>query len=381
MVKDGTIQSVQPFGDYCGSLSSVRDLGNGAIVPGLINTHTHLEFSDLEQPLGEPGIRFTDWIRLIVKCRNDSHSNVLGTKRSAIQKGLTETISSGVAAVGEIATLPFDIDDYASNRELKQLLFLEQLGSDEKTFLEKRHELDGFLDSPQTLDTNCARHASAHAPYSCHPDLVNQICNQAFSLNRVVAMHLAETREERELLENQTGEFVQLLKDFGVWNPSAFQSRSVLSILNKLSVGRSLVIHGNYLKQHELDFISQQKERMTVVYCPRTHQFFDHEDYPLGQMLERNIRVALGTDSRASNPDLNLFQEMKTISSLFPDLSTTEILQMGTLNGAVAIGLDKQLGTLTPNKSAALSFVAGPSGETHVNDWLFYPSANSSRVH
>ena len=383
-IQNGSIQTVDSFSKFSGLASLVTDLGDGAIIPGLINAHTHLEFSDLEKPLGQPGIKFTDWIRLIVKSRIDSNAAPTDNKHRAIVQGLNETVDSGVVAVGEIATMPFELKDYASKRQIATLCFLEQLGSDPATFSDKRLELENFL-SAQTVGKTTGNAsfefgASAHAPYSCPPALVNQICDQAFSQDRIVAMHLAETLQEREFLEFQAGEFVELLKDFGAWNPAVSPVRSVLSILKKLSKGRSLVIHGNYLQPEELDFVSQHQARMTIVFCPRTHRFFGHDKYPLDQMRQRSIRVAIGTDSRASNPDLNLFEEMKLIAKSFPALPIEQILQMGTLNGAIGLGLNHRLGTLSPQKSAAFGFVAGPASDEHVNHWLLAEPTTCQRI-
>ncbi len=162
------------------------------------------------------------------------------------------------------------------------------------------------------------------------------MCSLAKTKQKPVAMHVAETREEIELIQNRSGGFVDLLQDFGVWNPNPDEAyQAILQILQSLSQApQSLVVHGNYLVDSELDFIANHRESMSVVFCPRTHQYFKHEPYPLQNMLRRGICVALGTDSRASNPDLNLFEELKLVAHLFDDLQPERILKLGTVNGA-----------------------------------------------
>ncbi|HZN34991.1 MAG TPA: amidohydrolase family protein, partial [Pirellulaceae bacterium] len=179
-----------------------------------------------------------------------------------------------------------------------------------------------------------------------------------------VAMHLAETREELELLESHSGPLVEMLGSLGAWQPTAL-SRGLrpLDYLRTLATAhRALVIHGNYLAADEIEFAAAHRDRMSVVYCPRTHAFFRHEPYPLAKMRDAGVRVAVGTDSRASNPDLNLWSELRHIAEHHRGVSPDEILRMGTLAGAEALGLDGDLGSITPGKSARLVMASLPAG-------------------
>ena len=362
--------------------AQILDLGDGAIIPGLVNAHTHLEFSDLEQPLGQPGISFTDWIRKIVGRRNESNqeSDLGGQtnkKSRAIKLGIEESRASGVWAIGEISTLPYQRSQYQGLRSnMTMLCFLEQLGRDETTFNQKRIELEKFLQQPSPTD-NTAVHfgCSPHAPYSVAPGLLNQMCRQSVAAGRPVAMHLAETLIERELIEHQTGEFVALLQDYGVWNPDSFNNGlSIAETIEVLaSAPRSLIVHGNYLSDTELDIVAGNSDRQSIVFCPRTHDFFRHSVYPLEKMLERNINVCLGTDSRASNPDLDLFKEAKHVASSFSQLDPKLIFKMATLGGAIALGINHSHGNLAVGKTLALSFVSHPNAATDQSpfEWMF----------
>jgi len=91
---------------------------------------------------------------------------------------------------------------------------------------------------------------------------------------------------------------------------------------------------------------------MSIVFCPRTHAYFQHARYPLEEMLERGINVAVGTDSRASNPDLDLGQELIEIHRRYPEVASETILEMGTANGARALGLDESFGGLVQGQAA-----------------------------
>ncbi len=168
-------------------------------------------------------------------------------------------------------------------------------------------------------------------------------------------MHIAESREELELLRDNAGPFRQLLEDRSMWDPAAVPSGSrPLDYLQMLAdAPRSLVIHGNYLDDEELQFLSARREKMSLVYCPRTHTFFLHSPYPLCRALELGIRVALGTDSRASNLDLDLLADMQFVARSHPTIDPQEVLRMGTLNGAEALGRF-DVGSITVGKLANL---------------------------
>jgi cytosine/adenosine deaminase-related metal-dependent hydrolase len=181
-------------------------------------------------------------------------------------------------------------------------------------------------------------------------------------------MHVAESREELQLLATGDGPFRELLEALGAWDREAIPLGSrPLDYLQVLALApRALVIHGNYLDLAERAFIAERAARMSVIYCPRTHSYFAHERYPLAEMLAAGIRVAIGTDSRASTPDLNLLAELQHVAAKHPGLRPAEILVLGTLAGAQALGQDHEVGSLTAGKLANLAIV--PIGSTNAAD-------------
>ena len=350
----------------------------------MVNAHTHLEFSQLKQPLGQPGIKFTDWVRLIVGQRNDTSKNDPQSKHDSIVKGIQESFQYGVWAVGDIATDPVGENAYLADEHrtpVHTTVFLEQLGRKQETLQQQSSQLDVHLLKNDLVPESFSCGASSHATYSVAWDLHDQICAAARQHQSPVAMHVAETLAERQLCDSATGDFVDLLQDFGAWNPETFvPRRSIKAYLGRLSQApRSLVVHGNYLDASELDLIQRNKS-MSIVFCPRTHQFFQHSSYPLKKMLKRQINVAIGTDSRASSPDLNLFADLQSVAIDFPDLSAMEVLKLGTVNGALALGMESQLGTLSVGKQAAISCVVNEDlnanqSPAEIDDWMFAPKS------
>lgn len=360
-VVDGLIQSVGP---QCPDGGTIEDLGDVLLTPGLVNAHTHLEFSDLTQPLGEPGEKLPDWIGRVIAYRKQGDRR----PQNAIAAGLAESVACGVTTIGEIASRP--ASDYAvSPGGATRGEWIELLAPN----LSLLHEAIGF--SGQRVDSafdELAQRADAsensepqpariglcpHAPYSVHPQLIRRIVKLAQQRSAVVAMHLAESVEELQLLASGTGAFRRLLEQRSMWDPRAIEvGRRPLDYLQMLGEApRAAVIHGNYLRADEIQWLGERRERMTVVYCPRTHRYFQHGRYPLQAMLDAGVRVAIGTDSRASNPDLNLLADMREALWQHPEIAPRTIWRLGTLDAAFAVGLDHLVGSITPGKRADLS--------------------------
>lgn len=344
------------------SSHAARDLGNVAVIPGLINAHTHLEFSDFTQPLGEPGMPFVDWIRQVVAWRRaiPDESAAAARTEAAIRAGLAESLRAGVTHLGDIATAGWS-PAALTESPIGLTAFRELIGLSES-------RIEPLLEIASQHIANredaVRRGISPHAPYTVSPELVRRVAQLSAERRFPLAMHLAETIEELELLASAAGPFVELLSELDAWDPSAvprgIRPFDYLKLLSEAD--RALVIHGNYLVRDEIELAAAHAERMAVVYCPRTHAFFHRGRYPLAEMLECGVRVALGTDSRASNPDLNLFEEMRFVAAL-GDVSLETALQLGTLAGAAALGVDAECGTLTPGKRADFAVVALPESK------------------
>ncbi|MGD0382908.1 MAG: amidohydrolase family protein, partial [Thermoguttaceae bacterium] len=354
---------------------TVEDLGNVAILPGLVNAHAHLVFSGLTKPLGEPGIGFVDWIYLI---RRES----LKARIQAVKKGINECVRCGTTTIGEIAqgdlSMPLIENMKADGTAFLELIAptadrvpaaMELAQTCLTTFEGSGFEVRGsgctsYLSSeprtPNPEPLNWQVGLSPHAPFSVHVDLLQKIIELSVHRQIPLAMHLAESREEIQWLDEGKGPLKDLLMDLGICDPAAVSRFSrPLDYLEMLAVAdRALIIHGNYLSRDEIGLLSDHAETMAVVYCPRTHDYFGHDRYPLERMLTAGATVCLGTDSRASSPDLDLLAEIRHVARHYPELSPQVILQLGTLEGAKALGRDGEIGSLQAGKYANLAVVS-----------------------
>lgn len=324
-----------------------QDMGDVAIMPRLVNTHTHLEFSGLESPLGEAGISLASWIQQVVACRQESSE---ASKRQAILSGLAEIWETGTILAGEITTPPCD---YPEGPGIPQLVsFAEVLGLSDQRAADRLSAAESHLASSE----NGA--VSPHAPYSLSRDTVEAAVQLAQSRGCPLAMHVAESPEERELLIHGTGPLVETLQSLGVWRPGLFTwgEQPFCRLIDTLALAQSaLIIHGNHFADGELDRLAIHRN-LTVVYCPRTHHFFRYDRHPVDRMIARGIRVALGTDSRASNPDLNLWRELQFLLRHRSDLDPSDVLRMATWNGAVALKQSTK-GVIEAGASSDLGYV------------------------
>lgn len=341
----------------------LTDLGDVALFPGMVNAHTHLDLSDRKKRLGEPGTPMSDWVRKVVAERTTPKK-----KLAAVANGAQQSIRNGVTTLGDIATydpleLPTNECGPRSLRFHEVIGFSQARAPSAHTGLVKKLKRSKAEGAPQ-LEGSPMEGVAPHAPYTVSPPLLRNLVNTAAEWDMPVAFHLAESQEELDFLTTGAGGFQEILEERSMWDPWAVPRGSVpldyLRILTRAS--KALVIHGNYLERKELAFLARHRDSMSLVYCPRTHNFFGHDPYPLEVAMQLGVRVALGTDSLASNPDLSILNEMRIAAARHPRVPAEAILEMGTLAAAHAMGLGHLVGALSPGRYADMTAVPIPDG-------------------
>lgn len=331
-----------------------QDLGNVAVIPGLVNAHTHLEFSELTRPLTPPH-PFEQWLRAVMAHRRKR----LADPQDAILRGCAESRLCGTTLIGEIATQGWPPSLLDPNQP-RIVVFRELIGLPAERIREQLSLAEEHLKQSRSVsETNVLAGISPHAPYSVHPDLFHRLVELAGRYQAPLAIHLAETEPELELLSSGSGELRRFLDEVGVWQPGVIERGTrPLDYLRALTqLDRGLVVHGNYLSDEEIEFIAAHPN-LSVVYCPRTHAYFGHREHPWLRILERGGAVALGTDSRASNPDLSVWNELRFLRRNFVDVEARRLLRLATIDGARALGLDASTGSLQEGKLADLTVVS-----------------------
>jgi cytosine/adenosine deaminase-related metal-dependent hydrolase len=195
-----------------------------------------------------------------------------------------------------------------------------------------------------------AHGVSPHAPYSVSPELYRRAAELGRRRGMLLATHVAETAAELEFLRDGTGEFRDFLGAAGVlpndWKPPGLFPIAYLDSLGVLGCF-CLLIHCNYLDRESITRILAA--HCSVVYCPRSHDFFGHGKHPVRELLDSGINVALGTDSLASNSSLSMIDEMRFLFKKRKDIKSEEIFRAATFNGASALHFGGSLGLLRPD--------------------------------
>jgi cytosine/adenosine deaminase-related metal-dependent hydrolase len=352
VIAGGRVVAVEPAG---GRPADV-DFGEAAIIPGLVNAHTHLDLTGL-RGLAPPSADFTGWLRRVIEFRRGRPPEQV---RDDIRTGIAECVRHGTTLVGDISGDGGSWDALAE-APLHAVVFREFLGLPADRASGAWERLDAWL-AARVPTATCRPGASPHAPYSVRASLFLAAATRGVP----VATHVAETAAEAELLVLSRGPFVTFLKDLGVWSPDGLADGvdHVLRLLR--GVQPTLIVHGNYLPPD-----ADLPANASLVYCPRTHAAFGHPPHPFRDFLARGVRVALGTDSLASNPDLDLLAEARFLHKRFPDLPGEVLLRMATLSGAEALGRANETGSLMPGKSADLAVVPLEPGEGDSHRRLF----------
>jgi aminodeoxyfutalosine deaminase len=336
------------------------DLGNVAVLPGFVNAHTHLDLTGLRGQ-APPSPDFTGWLRQVIAHRRNRTPEQV---REDIQTGLAECLRFGTTLLGDISG-DGGSWDVLTDAPVRAVVFLELLGL---TTERARNAIFKKLRWTQSIRSSptCKAGVSPHAPYSVHAAIFRWVGWHGW----LTATHLAESAAEIELLENQRGPFVQFLEELGVWGESGSLAKSLDWILWRTQrVSSILFVHANFLRPD-----APIRPNGTVVYCPRTHAAFGHPPHPFREFLKRGVRVALGTDSLASNPDLDILGEMRFLHSRYPGVPGDVVLRMGTLAGAETLGWSDETGSLTPGKSADLVVLPLPPDEAADPYWLVLES-------
>ena len=344
----------------------IIDLGNSAIVPGFVNTHTHLDLTHLHNFIKYNG-DFTDWIRQLVNAKKEwTESEYL----SSIRSGIKSSLESGTTTVADITRNGLALEELQKSN-IRKTLFYELIDFNPDS---AESTIDNFKNIIGNVKQNDLLSIGIfpHAPYTVSEELyrISKTVSEESGLS--IATHISETIDEANFLTRGAGNFVSLLKDFDMlkdWKPPGLRPVNYMKNIGFLENG-CILVHCNYLKGEEVDHIEESNS--TIVFCPRSHKYFRHKDHPFYMLGNRNINIALGTDSLASNDSLSILDEMKYIYTQHKTSKPKDILYMGTIAGATALRLDNKIGKLEEGYAADIAVIDFKKEKvTNVYDGLF----------
>ena len=331
------------------------DLGEVILLPGLINPHCHLDYSDLSGHLPPPKT-FVDWIAAIMAARSGWGYSEYA--RSWLH-GAHQLLKSGVTTVGDTESMPDLLPEVWDATPLRVFSFLEMTG-----IKSRRAPKDILREAAEKIDSlphpRNRVWLSPHAPYSTLPELLQRSARLAQKRKWRVSVHVAESQEEFEMFQNAEGAMYEWMKrngrdcdDCGHGSPVAHLARQ------KLLGENVLAVHVNCLARGDATLLS--KNKTSVVHCPRSHDYFKHPTFQRARLAATGVNICLGTDSLATvrkagrhRPELDMFAEMRTLADKDKAVSAMEILKMATVNGARAFDMAGKIGELSPGAFADL---------------------------
>jgi aminodeoxyfutalosine deaminase len=351
-IRDGLIQDVGTWADlsrrWAGEPS--EDLGEVALLPGLVNAHCHLDYTGMAGMIPPPSssLNFPDWIKSILSLK--AHWSYTEFAASWV-KGAKQLLESGCTTVFDIEAVPELLPEAWESTPLRVMSFLEMTG------VRSGHQPERILRDAEREMTRWGTHPrsnaalSPHALYSTPPELLKLVAEKMRTEKIPVSIHLAESEAEWEMYQNARGPLYDWLKsqrpmtDCGGKSP--IQRAHELGLLQP----SLLAIHCNYLALGDTELLA--KNGVTVVHCPRSHAYFQHAPFPYEELRAAGVNVVLATDSLASiRPQkgndvwLNMWDEMRSFWAT-TDVKPSDVIAMATSHDGIQIGSAADLAAIS----------------------------------
>jgi cytosine/adenosine deaminase-related metal-dependent hydrolase len=363
-IESGRIVSVGPAQG-----ADAIDLGRAAVLPGLVNAHTHLELSYLRNRV-PPARQFLSWVRVLMHARRQFPEETDPRIVSAAREAIAEARASGTALFGDVSNTLVDVP-LLNDAGVPAQVFFELLrfnAPDPDQIVRNARARIAALPECPLIRVSLA----PHAPYSVSSGLFAAIRRDLDAdAGARSSVHLGESPEEVEFIKHGTGGWRILLEEFGAWTDDwRAPGCSPVRYLESLGFldNRVLVVHGVQFSGEDLGRL--RALGIPLVSCPRSNRYVGVGTPPLEAFYAMGVRVALGTDSLASVDDLNMFAELAAARQAAPRVSARRLLESATLEGARALGFEEDFGSVETGKRAALIGVQVPEGVTDVEEYL-----------
>jgi cytosine/adenosine deaminase-related metal-dependent hydrolase len=344
------------------------DLGRVAVLPGLVNAHTHLELSYLRGRI-PPSASFVAWIRGVMGTRRqypDAHApEIVG----AVHGAIVEAVGAGTAVVGDI-TNTLVTNDPLVRSPLAAMVFYELIRfkpDDPKRIVDQALDALGQAAHSDRVRASLA----AHAPYSVAPSVFKAIRAAMSRLEPPCSVHVSESIEELEFIRGGGGPWRALLEELGAWEPAwAPADCTPVEYLDRIEfLGPTVVaVHGVQMTDADLRLLAAR--RATLVTCPRSNVHTGAGEPPIQRFYDSGVRVAVGTDSLACVDDLNVFSELAAMRRIAPHVAASKLLDSATRQGAKALGFGADYGTIEAGRRARLIAVDLPAACDDVEEYL-----------
>ncbi|CAN5704425.1 amidohydrolase family protein [soil metagenome] len=367
-IRDGWVATEQQLivavggSDTCPPDALEEPILQAAILPGLVNAHTHLELSWMRGQVA-PSDSMPGWVERLMALRR-----TVGQEPSLpIVEAIAEARAAGTTLVGDITNT---LAAYAAlaDSQISAAIFRELLGFN---VADPTSVVAGVRSQLEELTPVALLRPSIvpHAPYSVSPELLGAIA--AASGERPVSIHLGESAEEMEFLQAGTGAWRNLLTSLRVWSQAwSPPGCSPVDYIEQHGLLHDRLVAVHCVQLGNADLHKLARAGATVVTCPRSNRWTGAGRPPIERFYASGVRVAIGTDSLASVEDLNVFGELALMRELAPSIPARALLDSATRQGAAALRFGDQLGTIEAGKRAELIAVGVPDAVSDVEEYL-----------
>ena len=344
----GSVVDVGKFPEVSARYSGQRiiDLGEQALLPGLINAHCHLDYTCLRGKIPRQK-SFTDWIRAIntEKSKLSPQDYIV-----SINEGFAEAKRFGTTTIANLTAFP-ELIHQLPHAPIRTWWFAELID------VRSPDRANELVDSAVELLKSEQNYGLApHAPFTASKNLY-QRCEEASGGN-LLTTHLAESREEMEMFRDGSGPLYEFMENIGR-DMSDCGHKTALELFVGASGGHALpkrwiVAHLNELTESDFELLEKMRTKFHVVHSPRSHDYFGHSPFQSERLRRLGFNICLGTDSLASNESLSLFAEMRAFQRTEPERSPEKIFEMVTVNPASALRQQNTHGRIRPGFRADL---------------------------
>lgn len=331
------------------------EIHTGVLIPGLVNTHCHLELSHMKGKV-DTGTGLIPFITGVVSFRDVAQEEIL----DAIAKADQEMYDAGIVAVGDICN-KLDTAAQKDRSQLNYYSFVEMFD-----FIQEDNAASTYEQYIEVFEGQSTAHGNQkscvpHAPYTVSKNLFALI-NNTNPDHCTVSIHNQETPDENELFLSKTGGFVEFYKSFGI-PLDRFQANKKPSIQYALEnmnpACRTLFVHNTMSTPEDIQAAHQWSDHVYWATCPNANLYIENRLPNYKYFIDNQAKMTIGTDSLTSNWQLSVLEEMKTIARYQSYVDFETLLHWATLNGAEALGYEATLGSLEVGKTPGLNLIQG----------------------
>ncbi len=346
----GIVKAIVPEQEAGENVETVE----GILCPGFINAHCHIELSHLKDKIPQR-TGLVDFVQTVMTQRGATAEE----KADAMQNAELELYSSGTVAVGDICNTADSVELKKSSK-IYWHNFIEISGFVEAGAQKRFDDANQILDIFNSLLITHQSSLSPHAPYSVSQKLFSLI--NAATSGELISIHNQESKAENELYENKSGDFLRLYKNFGI-DISSFAASGKSSLQTWLPYftnhQRVISVHDTFTTEADLRHLSFITHHPSLFFslCANANLYIENALPPIEMLIKNNCNIIIGTDSYASNTQLNIFEEIKTLRKHFPQIALETILKWATLNGATALGIESKFGSFDKGKQPGVVLI------------------------